>query len=318
VSDDGAARHWTRRWAEYALPLRPPSCAHPRLYHLAANQLPLEAMIQKGEGQFLEFKKSLRLDREAAQAIVVFANSKGGQVLFGVTDEGDIKGVQLGKGWLEKLANSLQGYIYPSLPFQLDPVQNDGSTLVRVVVPADVPPVIGAYVYSTRPLTLDTSVDASHCQGYRRVGRTSQQVDFMWLRGRHPSDPVVLVDGRGSVPSEDAIPARMRCAAWLADGGPAYELYMSTNPAVSDVHPIAKDFPGSDGSRSNSMVIPVNLTARPSEFRLVARYMDDWGCRWESSRLMSVTYPPNGSILGTAEFSRRIITFPPKRLTDLT
>jgi len=50
----------------------------------------LEIILKEGEGYRIEFKESIKnVDKE----LVAFANSSGGKVLIGITDEGDIKGI---------------------------------------------------------------------------------------------------------------------------------------------------------------------------------------------------------------------------------
>jgi len=53
----------------------------------------LTALILKGESNTLEFKKSF--DKDAMESVCAFANAKGGQVLIGVADIGEITGVQV-------------------------------------------------------------------------------------------------------------------------------------------------------------------------------------------------------------------------------
>ena len=52
----------------------------------------LKQLIQTGEGYHLEFKESL--DKSFIEEICAFANSSGGKVLFGVSDNGEIKGIR--------------------------------------------------------------------------------------------------------------------------------------------------------------------------------------------------------------------------------
>lgn len=50
----------------------------------------LQLILKEGEGYKVEFKESLcNIDRE----LVAFANSSGGKILLGVTDEGAVKGI---------------------------------------------------------------------------------------------------------------------------------------------------------------------------------------------------------------------------------
>ena len=52
----------------------------------------LKLLIKEGEGYKIEFKESLsNIDKE----MVAFANSSGGRILLGVTDDGQIKGISV-------------------------------------------------------------------------------------------------------------------------------------------------------------------------------------------------------------------------------
>lgn len=66
----------------------------------------LNMMLQEGEGYKIEFKENTRgLDKE----IVAFANSSGGRIFVGVTDEGKIKGVPISnrlKAQTQDIANN--------------------------------------------------------------------------------------------------------------------------------------------------------------------------------------------------------------------
>ena len=77
----------------------------------------LKAILKKGEGHKTEFKESKdkKLDRE----IVAFANSSGGKIYIGITDEGKIKGVNITnrlKSQIEDIANNCDPKI--SISFQ--------------------------------------------------------------------------------------------------------------------------------------------------------------------------------------------------------
>ena len=59
------------------------------------------------EGQTVERKESLSLWRDIVETCAAFATAQGGNVFVGVTDDGRISGVQIGKGTLEDLANRI-------------------------------------------------------------------------------------------------------------------------------------------------------------------------------------------------------------------
>ncbi len=60
----------------------------------------IRQMIENGESETVEFKENF--DKEAMETAVAFANTKGGLILIGVSDKGEIKGVQVGKSTLKK------------------------------------------------------------------------------------------------------------------------------------------------------------------------------------------------------------------------
>ncbi len=63
-------------------------------------------LIKKGENEKVEFKE--KFDRETIETISAFANTSGGVILIGVTDEGKIKGIDIGKKTLEDIANRIK------------------------------------------------------------------------------------------------------------------------------------------------------------------------------------------------------------------
>lgn len=61
-------------------------------------QSPFQELVWKGEGQTLEFKKSLNLKREALEALGAMVNSDlaGGTVVFGIEANGNVCGIEPG------------------------------------------------------------------------------------------------------------------------------------------------------------------------------------------------------------------------------
>ena len=58
------------------------------------DKLKLQERILKGENLHTEFKESLPVNETLAKSIVCFANTDGGQLIIGVSDSGDIIGVE--------------------------------------------------------------------------------------------------------------------------------------------------------------------------------------------------------------------------------
>ncbi|MCD6274451.1 MAG: putative DNA binding domain-containing protein [Candidatus Aenigmarchaeota archaeon] len=76
-------------------------------------------LIKKGESETLEFKETLKLDNEIGKTISAFSNTRGGIILIGVSDSGEIIGVTIGKNTIEELANYIKRNtdtkVYPSI-----------------------------------------------------------------------------------------------------------------------------------------------------------------------------------------------------------
>ncbi len=54
----------------------------------------IKKLIQEGESVHLDFKKTITSVEKIAKTLVAFANNKGGKLLIGVDDMGNIKGVK--------------------------------------------------------------------------------------------------------------------------------------------------------------------------------------------------------------------------------
>lgn len=66
-------------------------------------QADLRKLIKGDETETIEFKASF--DKETLETSVAFANTKGGIILIGVSDKGEIRGIQVGKETLKDWAN---------------------------------------------------------------------------------------------------------------------------------------------------------------------------------------------------------------------
>ena len=64
----------------------------------------IRALISHGEGQRLEFKRSLAELETGVRAVAAMANADGGHVLFGVRDDGAITSTGSVQAWVCRLA----------------------------------------------------------------------------------------------------------------------------------------------------------------------------------------------------------------------
>lgn len=73
------------------------------------------ALLRKGESDTVEFKESF--DRQVIETLAAFANTKGGSVLLGVSDSGEVAGIEVGKesaqNWTNQIKQSTGNALFP-------------------------------------------------------------------------------------------------------------------------------------------------------------------------------------------------------------
>jgi len=116
-------------------------------------------LASQGEGQQLEFKRSLAELNTATRTVAAFANTDGGVILFGVRNSGEIIGVEMGQTTKERIVNRITGatdpVVYPSVEY----VSVEGRVVIVVhVAPSD-----------NRP-------HLAKGRAYKRVGATDAQL----------------------------------------------------------------------------------------------------------------------------------------------
>jgi len=84
------------------------------------NKDELQLILEEGEGYRIEFKESMtNIDKE----LVAFANSSGGRIFLGITDDKEIKGVKITnklKSQIQDIANNCQ----PPIKIIFEEVEN--------------------------------------------------------------------------------------------------------------------------------------------------------------------------------------------------
>ena len=61
----------------------------------------LKELITKGESETLEFKKTLSEWKEIVETVSAFSNTKGGTIVVGISDDGKIHSIAIGKNTIE-------------------------------------------------------------------------------------------------------------------------------------------------------------------------------------------------------------------------
>ncbi len=92
------------------------------------------ALIEEGEGFEVEFKRKVSTPEKIARAMIAFANTKGGHILFGVDDDGSIVGVESEKSEMELIREAGTVFCQPPLEPFIDIVPFDGLDVIVAYV----------------------------------------------------------------------------------------------------------------------------------------------------------------------------------------
>lgn len=85
--------------------------------------------ISEGENEQLDFKQNITSSHKIARNIVAFANSRGGKIVVGVADHGDIVGIDPG-GEQYELEKAADNYCAPSIPLTFEEYEWQGKMLL--------------------------------------------------------------------------------------------------------------------------------------------------------------------------------------------
>lgn len=101
----------------------------------------IKSLIQKGEGEQLDFKNKISGFEKIAKTLVAFANHKGGRLLVGVADDGQIKGVKNEEEDQYMLERAASAYCRPPVAISFAEYSvDDKSVLVAEIPESDVKP----------------------------------------------------------------------------------------------------------------------------------------------------------------------------------
>ena len=95
----------------------------------------LKNLIATGESSFLEFKHKVASPEKIAKEMVAFANTKGGRILIGVDDNGDIAGIESyyeEEFWLKQAATDV---CVPPIDIKIEMVHAGKKDVLVVEVP---------------------------------------------------------------------------------------------------------------------------------------------------------------------------------------
>jgi len=92
-------------------------------------------VIAAGEGKSTEFKRGLPRDVKTARTLAAFANTRGGLLLVGVGDRGEIVGAPRPRETMQKLRDVAAGSLQPPLRVELQLVVVRDRPIVACSVP---------------------------------------------------------------------------------------------------------------------------------------------------------------------------------------
>lgn len=125
-------------------------------------------LIQQGESQTVEFKRTFAEANDAIESLCAFANADGGAVFFGVANDGSVVDPCVGENTLENFANRIRERIYPQIQPHIYyplPVPDHVIAAVKVAKASK-----GKVYFLGRPLF--------------RSGRTNQQMSWDQVRDK--------------------------------------------------------------------------------------------------------------------------------------
>lgn len=94
---------------------------------------PIEALIEQGEHQQLDFKFEVSDSKKIARTLSAFANTDGGRLLIGVKDNGVVSGIRSDEEYYMIEAAS-QMYTRPEVPFTATRWEMNGKTVLEVYI----------------------------------------------------------------------------------------------------------------------------------------------------------------------------------------
>jgi ATP-dependent DNA helicase RecG len=125
----------------------------------------LNDLLKEGESETVEFKPSLSQIDKITESISAFSNTKGGTVVIGVSDKGEVLGVDIGKNTIESLANQIKQntdpMAYPSI--RVEKIDKKQVVIIEVVEGKQKPVL-------------------AFGRAFMRVGKSNQKLGFEKIR----------------------------------------------------------------------------------------------------------------------------------------
>ena len=130
------------------------------------NLTDIRLLVRKGETETVEFKTKANHPEKIVKEIVAFANTKGGRLLIGVTDDGALTGLSSAEEELYTLENAISRYCRPEINYEYEilPVSRKKSIIIYTI-----------FESKSKPHYTLSNQQNNHRQGYIRVADRSVQ-----------------------------------------------------------------------------------------------------------------------------------------------
>jgi ATP-dependent DNA helicase RecG len=92
-------------------------------------------LLQQGENASIEFKETWPRVESLAKEIVAFANTHGGTLLLGISDNGEVQGLQDNKNAEQYFANLARNNIIPAIDLSVETRLLEGKKIVIISIP---------------------------------------------------------------------------------------------------------------------------------------------------------------------------------------
>jgi predicted HTH transcriptional regulator len=151
------------------------------------------ALIAEGEGLRVEFKRHFSTPEKIAKEMIAFANTKGGTILFGVGDDGELIGLHSEKSEISEIEHASQFLCEPPIDIRCDVIPLNGHTdIIAVTIPAsnEKPHTLVEYDSSGKRVTNGSRI------GFVRVQDKSMQASkevMKVMRSSHPDAPPLRI-----------------------------------------------------------------------------------------------------------------------------
>ena len=122
-------------------------------------------LLEQSEGKTIEFKQDLSSSKSMMKALVAFANTAGGRLIIGVSDDRQILGVEDPLSQEERLCSMIADSIVPRLVPNIEMITIEDKTLLIAEV----------FLSSSRPHFLRS--EGAEKGVYVRLGSTNRQAD---------------------------------------------------------------------------------------------------------------------------------------------